>query len=235
MYLNTEELSPQRILFLRVGIDTGCGGALAPLFPDGSFEYVPIFEAAVDAGTRSVRFHDIPARSGGSVARFVPKRFRDGFAHHDPDLDSYTYGDPGRNKRAQLVRLQAGDLLVFFAGLTPAGFRGHDALYVIGYFAVRAVHQIPEGPQWPPEGFGMLSENAHLRRSRPDPGLVIIEGDHARSRLPQRAALLSDDARNVLADLVRIRGFGGSVKRAVGRWVPDGNLAGVSEWLRSHE
>jgi hypothetical protein len=134
MNLNTVEFSPQRILFLRVGIDTGCGGALAPLFPDGSFEYVPIPEAAVAAGPRGVRFHDLPARSGGSVARFVPPRFRDGFAHHDPEFDTYTYGDPGRTKRAQLLRLQAEDLLVFYAGLTPTGFRGPDAhaLVVLG-------------------------------------------------------------------------------------------------------
>jgi hypothetical protein len=31
-----------QVCLLRVGIDTGCGGMLGPLFRDGTFEYVPI-------------------------------------------------------------------------------------------------------------------------------------------------------------------------------------------------
>ena len=31
-----------QVVLLRVGIDTGSGSALGPLFKDGSFEYVPI-------------------------------------------------------------------------------------------------------------------------------------------------------------------------------------------------
>jgi hypothetical protein len=96
-----------------VGIDTGCGGALAPLFPDGSFEYIPIPEGQVTVEGRGVRFCDLPARSGGSIARFVPLRLRDGYAHHGPEFETFTYGDPTRNKRAQLQRLSSGDRLVF--------------------------------------------------------------------------------------------------------------------------
>lgn len=228
----TSQLTPRRILFLRVGIDTGCGLALGPLFADGTFEYVPIPERAEDVGSRGVRFHDLPARSGGSVARFVPARIRDGYAHHDPEFETYTYGDPGGNKRSQLLRLGEGDLLVFYAGLTPTDFVGADALYVIGYFSVSAVHSIPEGPPWPPEGFRHLAGNAHLRRVRPDPGLVIVEGDRTHSRLLTQAAPLSDQARNVLPELEHVLGFGGSVKRAIGRWVPEQNLLQAMEWLR---
>lgn len=232
MKRETTPTIPRRILFLRVGIDTGCGQALSPLFPDGSFEYVPIPERAEDVGSRGVRFHNLPARSGGSLARFVPARYRDGYAHHDPEFENCTYGDPGRNKGAQLLRLGRGDLLVFYAGLTPVGFKGVDALYVIGYFTVSTLHRIPDGAGWPPAAFAHLLGNAHLRRVRPDPGLVIVEGDGAQSRLLARAAPLSDEARNVLPELVEVLGFGGSVKRSAGRWVPEGNLPRAAEWLR---
>jgi len=231
MMVRTTEYPPHRILFLRVGIDKGCGRALAPLFSDGSFEYVPIPESAEDAGALGVRFGDIPARSGGSVAQFVPKRFRDGYAHHDPEFETFTYGDPTRNKRSQLLRLSTNDLLIFYAGLEPKGFEGEDALYVIGYFTVKTVHEIPDGPVWPPPEFERLRNNAHLRRAVPDSGLVIVEGDRVGSRLLDRAAPLSDASRNVLPELVEVIGFGGSVKRAIGRWVPESQLSSTSEWL----
>ena len=37
-------------LLLRVGIDKGCGGTLAPIFDDGSFEFVPIPESVSAPG-----------------------------------------------------------------------------------------------------------------------------------------------------------------------------------------
>lgn len=223
--------APRRILFLRVGIDTGCGRALGPLFADGSFEYVPIPEPAHLVGGRGKRFHDLPARSGGSLARFVPVRYRAGYAHHDPEFGTCTYGDSGRTKRAQLLRLGGGDLLVFYAGLRRTGEDAADALHVIGYFTVKAVHRIGEELVRPQVDLTHLAANAHLLRLRPDPGLVIVEGEPGRSRLLERAAQLSDKARNVLPELVGVLGFRGSVKRAVGRWVPEANLRATARWL----
>lgn len=37
-----------KAMLLRVGIDTGYGGTLGPIFEDGSFEFVPIPELATD-------------------------------------------------------------------------------------------------------------------------------------------------------------------------------------------
>ena len=55
-----------QILLLRVGMDLGFGG-LGPLFPDGTFEYVPIPDDPSRVSKRSLFFQDIPARSGGSL------------------------------------------------------------------------------------------------------------------------------------------------------------------------
>src|SRR5262249_11504115 len=92
-------------LLLRVGIDSGCGGTLGPIFPDRTFEYVPIPENSKYESSRSLYFRDLPARHGGALAQYVPTRYREAIAHYDPEFETFTYGDPTRNKRAQLLRL----------------------------------------------------------------------------------------------------------------------------------
>ena len=70
-----------------------------------------------------------------------------------------------------------------------------------------------------------------VKLTMPDPGLVIVEGDRTDSRLLTRAGPLSDQARIVLPELKHVLGFEGSVKRAIGRWVPEQNLLQAMEWL----
>src|SRR5438309_1882569 len=131
-------MAARRILCLRVGMDLGYGG-LGPLFQDGSFEYVPIPENPKKATSQSLRFAQIAARSGGSVDQFVPSRYRGALAHYDPEFETFTYGDPTKYKRGQLLRLTREDLLVFYAGLRPPEQRTGSQLYLIGYFTVENV------------------------------------------------------------------------------------------------
>ena len=106
--MTLEHMDTSQILLLRVGMDSGFGG-LGPLFPDGTFEYVPIPDAPSQVSERSLFFRDIFARSGGSVARFVPAKHKEDPAHYDPEFETFTYGDPTKNKRRQLLRLGRGD------------------------------------------------------------------------------------------------------------------------------
>jgi len=124
------------VVLLRVGIDTGSGGILGPLFSDNAFEFVPIPDGwGVDART----YGNTPGRHGRLLAEYFPAgiraRKRRQPMHVDPEFETYTYGDPTRPK-ARLRGLTQGDVLVFYAGL-----KGHDcdrppALYVVGYFEV---------------------------------------------------------------------------------------------------
>jgi len=230
----TERTTPvSRILLLRVGMDLGFGG-LGPLFPDGTFEYVPIPDDPGCVSERSLYFPDIPARSGGSVARFVPRRHSDSPAHYDPEFDTFTYGDPTRNKRAQVLRLTQGDMLVFYAGLRPPEESHGSRLFIIGYFTIVQVHAIKTLRPWPPPEYMPLWGNAHLRRDRGDEDLVVAQGDPAMSRLLARAVPLSDGQQNVLPEMTDLLGISGSVKRAgAGRWIPDERVRRVSKWLRS--
>ena len=59
-----------KALLLRVGIDKGCGGTLAPIFDDGSFEFVPIPESVPAPGAST--YNDRIGRKGKRLSAYVP-------------------------------------------------------------------------------------------------------------------------------------------------------------------
>jgi hypothetical protein len=220
-----------KALLLRVGIDSGCGGTLGPIFPDGTFEYIPIPEIPEYVSPRSTYFRQLPARHGGALEQYVPPRYRKAAAHYDPEFETFTYGDPGKQKRSQLLRLDKGDLLVFYAGLRPVGEQGTGRLYIIGFFTVAAVEAITATNPWPPRDVPHLLKNAHLRRNHPDPDLVVARGHTRRSRLLDRAIAISDDAHQATREMERKMGIKGSLRRAIGRWVSPERTKGSLNWI----
>lgn len=220
-----------KVLLLRVGIDSGCGGALGPIFPDSTFEYVPIPENPQYASTRSVYYKELPARHGGTLAQYVPLRYREAAAHYDPEFETFTYGDPTPKKRTQLLRLEDGDLFVFYAGLRPVGSSTPSRLYIIGYFTVASAQSIEIKNPWPPTDRPHLLNNAHLRRNRPDPGLVVVCGHAQASKLLERAVAISDEEQRATPETEKRLGIRGSLKRAIGRWVPSEHVAGAVDWI----
>jgi len=146
-----------KIALLRVGADSGNLGFHAPLFKDGTFEYIPINEIYNDKQSASPisesrTFSNVKGRSGKALLEYFPEnkknKFRDSIIHYDPEFETYTYGDPSRTKRS-LARLQKGDYLVFYSSLTeyPRKNNSKTALYIIGYFQIdetRIVKDIKE-------------------------------------------------------------------------------------------
>lgn len=223
--------NPERqALLLRVGIDKGTGGALGPIFPDGTYEYVPIPEdrPALSGPT----YADLRARYGGSLARVVPPRLAHRRAHIDPDFRTATYGDAAAHKRAQLGRLQPGDLLVFYAGLAPAPPDDAPRLFAIGYLAVKRVYRLTAADiRNNRELQQRLGMTAHFRRWPLDPALTLVEGSPDQSRCFTRAVPLGDARQCLLGDLVAF-GYRGSLVRAVGHWLRDGAaLRALAGWL----
>jgi len=204
---------------------------LGPIFPDGTFEYVPIPESSQYVSPRSLYFRDLPACHGGTLAQHVPAKYREAAAHYDPEFETFTYGDPTRNKRAQLLRLEDGDLLVFYAGLRPVEFRAVSRLYIIGYFTVASVESVNATGSWPPTNFPHLLGNAHLRRNQPDDGLVVVCGHAQANRLRDRAIAISDEAQRATTEIEKRIGIHGSLKRAIGRWVPSEYIVNAIEWI----
>lgn len=227
--------SVRKALLLRVGIDSGCGGTLGPIFADDTFEYVLIPERPEHQSPRSLFYDQLPARHGGTLAQYVPPRYRRGAAHYDPEFETFTYGDPTRNKRRQLLRLDEGDLLLFYAGLRPLESREPARLYLIGYFTIAAVECVEPGDIWPAPEYEHLLGNAHLRRKSPDPDLVVVRGDPSRSALFERAIPISDEKQWVTPEVAEVLGIQGSLMRAIGRWVSPDRMSGARRWLQGHQ
>lgn len=216
-------------------MDLGYGG-LGPLFPDGTFEYVPIPDNPKKTSPRTVLFSQIQCRLGGDIERFVPPKYRGGPAHLDPEFETFTYGDPTPNKRRQLLRLTRDDMLLFYAGLRPQQQRHGSRLYVIGYFTIDGVYKVPSTEPWPPDSLRHLWQNAHFRRKACDPGLVVAQGSPGNSRLLRIAVPLSDDGQIILPEMEHRLGITGSVRRSgAGRWIPSTHVLRVAEWLYSLE
>jgi hypothetical protein len=84
---------------------------------------------------------------------------------------------------------------------------------------------------WPPKEFPQLIGNAHLRRSRPDPGLVVVKGRTRDSKLLDQAIAISDEAQYATPEVEKRIGVHGSLKRAIGRWVPAEHIANAADWI----
>jgi hypothetical protein len=234
-----------KAVLLRVGIDTGTGGALGPIFPDGSFQFIPIPDrAGVDERT----YGNTTGRMGRSLAEYLPATRRPLMAHQsmhvDPEFTTFTYGDPGRPK-AVLRRLQPGDLLLFYAGLRPWNDPAPPALYLVGYFEVLLAawaDTLPPVDLW--RDFG---ENFHVRHpaifDRDRRHLVLVKGGPG-SRLLERAVRISERGRDragrplhVLShDMQQIFGdFEGriAIQRSTPRWVAPSHVARTVDFVRS--
>jgi hypothetical protein len=230
---------------IRVGIDTGSGGAHGPIFADGSFEYIPIPDGfGIDERT----YGTLVGSDGASLADLLPAgvgtRLRHRSVHLDPEFDTFTYGDPTPPKRG-LRRLRSGDLLVFYAGLEGFDFLSHPALYLIGYFEVEAAGLATE---FNATDIGHLfGDNFHVRH----PGifqaqrreLVLVKGGPASRRLKKAACLsvMGQDVRGrplkvISPEMQQVFGsFDGhlSFQRSPTRWVHPAFVDEATAFLRS--
>lgn len=185
-----------QVVLLRVGIDTGSGGIHGPLFKNGDFEFIPIWDKRNRFGVNRETYGNTKGpKRGRPLVEYFPqrrrKKMRSAFLHRDPEFETFTYGDPTRPKRG-LRRLGKGDLLVLYAGLEGWGFRCDPALYIVGYFEIEEAVEAKRFA-WGELGkdFGM---NFHVRH-RPvfedqKDRLVLVRGN-GRSRLLRRARRIS--------------------------------------------
>ncbi len=188
------------VVLAGIGADSTNVGALAPLYDDGTFEYVPIPEKTRETretetlGSWSLRYDDGVAAD--LTTRISPQPIHDGETtltgqaleswplHHDPNFEALTYGEHRTSGYVSRLReLERDDVVGFYAGLRrPGGDRAHR--YLIGYFTVAEVATItPETPQAERERIlERHAENAHAKRARDgrlyleDKTVVIVDG-----------------------------------------------------------
>lgn len=127
-----------KAMLLRVGIDKGTDGVLAPIFKDGTFEYIPLSDKNTDS-VEEKTFKNTLGVHGRYLSHYLPEKIHDRVMHDDPEFETNTYGDQ-TVKGKYLLKLEKNDLLVFYAGLAPYENTDFDeALYIIGYFVVDVV------------------------------------------------------------------------------------------------
>ena len=175
-----------KIALLRVGIDTGCGGMHGPLFRDGGFEYVPI-----PSSTGKHTYGNTRGRRSKPLASYFPlsrqNKVKMQRIHFDPEFKTFTYGDP-TSPKAGLRRLERGDHLIFYSGLKGHGFKRSPALYVIGYFIVKAAGYASSFSD--KQIRRQFRTNHHIIAKDSRAALVLVKGGKG-SRLFERAVCIS--------------------------------------------
>lgn len=224
------EPSSRKALLLRVGMDRGTGGALGPVFRDGSFEYIPIPEA-IPTRCR-LTYATLPGRHLRALATVLPARLAQRHPHIDPDFRTATYGDAAPQKRRQLLRLAPGDLLVFYAGLSPRPPEDNPRLFAIGLLHVSKVHHLRPVDLERRDLRQRFGQTAHFLRRIRDEELALVEGEPRESRLFARALPLADTSHCLFRDLADW-GYQGSLLRSVGHWINGRHsLHRLEDWLR---
>ena len=236
-----------KVVLLRVGIDTGCGGHHSPLFKDGSFEFVPIPDS-LEMDERT--YGNTHGRKSRAFVEYLPERRREGMKaqpmHVDPEFETFTYGDPTPPKRG-LAHLNSGDLLVFYAGMQGWDHESAPALYLAGYFRVELVGYAPSfSKDILQREFGA---NYHVRHrkvfEKQREKLLLIKGGKG-SRLFRKAHLVGERKcrqngtwwQFITPQMEKVFGkFGGigSLQRSTPRWVEEGLAAKAESFVESLE
>ena len=131
-----------RLYVANVGANTSMPGLKSPIFPDGTFEFVPIKECARFSRAEGIpTYHDLPSWTGRvpCLAELLPERTRRYRAHADPEFETFTYGDIEKPRAANLDDMKRGDQLWFLARLWKHdGIRwtGDHDFYFIGFIEV---------------------------------------------------------------------------------------------------
>ena len=229
-----------KAMLIRVGIDKGTDGALAPIFNDGSFEYIPLSEKNVDTLEKKT-FGNTKGLNGKYFIQYLPKKIKDRKLHLDPEFETFTYGDQ-TVKRNYLLKLEEGDLLVFYAGLTPYKNQVHrEGLYIIGYFKVDKVVNFSElSTDEKIYNSDIHSNNAHIKSGSLDK-LVIVKGRDNSSKLLEKAVLISNKKLNkigrgyhaVSSEMEELLGISGSIQRSIPpRFVTGSHLENLIHLLK---
>ncbi|RXK50114.1 Nmad3 family putative nucleotide modification protein [Halorientalis pallida] len=188
-----------RSVAINVAANTNEPGVRGPLFPDGTFEYVPIPEPEPTHADASV-----PTYADLDLTTDVPADYRSHPVHLDPEFaeyprcERYTYGDPHGVKAGPIADLSAGDYLLFYATLATDGDRPDWAppewgAFLIGQFRLARDPLTGDGYRDLPadaEARSVFANNAHVKRD-PFDARVLVQGDPDASELYDTAVPLS--------------------------------------------
>lgn len=167
-----------KALLLRVGIDRGYGG-LSPVFPDMTYEYIPIYHRNIkETEINENRTYSMILGSNKKLLdEYLPVKLKNQIVHLDPEFKTFTYGDPTRTKRAALKKLEKNDLLIFYLGGKKQNKPFEAGCFIFGYFVVDKVIDWDNISEDKKKGIEKeFKNNAHMISSKSKNNLVMVMG-----------------------------------------------------------
>ena len=210
-------MTDPRSVAVNVAANTNEPGFRGPVYPDGSFAYVPIPESSPTLPRERFPVDEpLPTYGDLDLPFAVPADLRGTPVHADPEFpgvhgrERATYGDPHGVKAGRIADLRPGDWLFFYATLSlrPHGWLGpgdepgeapdrDDDLapdwgaYLFAGIRIDRVLSAGEGEEVVDRAAAATAPtNAHLKRD-PFDARVVAVGDPDRSGLFDRVVPLS--------------------------------------------
>ncbi|MCK4736118.1 MAG: hypothetical protein KAT65_26925 [Methanophagales archaeon] len=130
--VNTTHASPKK------------GGCKSPIFPNGTFEFIPIPEDKRDCRYTSNTYSTIKCYNNPeltlTLSHYIDEEKYHNYAvHNDPEFKTYTYGDIMTPRASNLSEIEPNDVLLFLARLykfKEGVFTDNGDLYFIGCFTI---------------------------------------------------------------------------------------------------
>jgi len=164
-----------RLFVANVGVNAASASKRdlkSPMFPDGTFEFVPIKESARYAVSAILAYTGLKTVTGRQpyLAAYLPEKTARYAVHNDPEFETYTYGDIMTPRAANLQHIAPRDELWFLARLWDhdgAQWLGTSDFYFIGRFVVyrnEPFERDTKVDDIPLELRMRIKNNAHYRR-----------------------------------------------------------------------
>ena len=199
-------LTVSTAIAINVAANTNLPGFRGPIYPDGSFGYLPIpereqtTEPVPTYGDLLDELDPLPFAVDDEI-RSLPVHLDPEFAGY-PTCSQYTYGDEHGVKAGPLSELDPGDSLYFYATLTrhesPDSVETGPTVdwvapdwgaYLIGEFRVDRVYDTAACEELTPADRQPVASNAHCKRDPFDAKALVVGSDD--SQLFDRAVPLS--------------------------------------------
>jgi len=194
-------MTGNKILLAGVGADSSNVEPVPDLKDSNTYDYIPIPETWLTAnqysyGEFELRESDSESRvAADKIDRIKPfdrdgdwitdrETIRNHPVHHDPNFESYSYGDKHEGDGSKLTELNPGDGLGFYTGIDDGDAKHR---YIWGFFTVREVADLSGlNTDEYRDRLRDFPENAHTKRllgagkaKHEGPGgksLVIVDG-----------------------------------------------------------
>ncbi len=216
-----------KAIAINVAANTNLPGFRGPIYPDGSFVYLPIPEREPTAepvptyADLLAELDDLPFAVSDDI-RQLPVHLDPEFAGY-PGCSQYTYGDEHGVKAGPLSELEASDSLYLYATLTrhepPEGVETGPPVewvapewgaYLIGELRVERVYDTAACEELTPADRQPVASNAHCKRDPFDAKVLVVGSDD--SRLFDRAVPLSSPEGGATANRIVTEGSNDSGK-----------------------